>query len=764
SGGFALSRPLVGRISKRWTVAAVQAVVGEDGAIAGTVSMAIDLAGWNLLPSENSLPNGTIVALLHGSLVIARSSEPEAWIGRDISDSEIMAHVRAETMGTVRAHGAAGVDRIWGIQRVAGTSWSALASIPVGVAFAPVQERTTKIVLLVSLVVVLVIVLAITFSRRLARPVALIAEALRMRASGHGNFPVPVTGPREIAAVATELNRSLARAEDARAALESSERRYRTLFETNPQPMWIYDHADLRFLAVNDAALRRYGHSREEFLTRSVLDIRPAQERERFLQLDRAAQGPRPYGVWQHLTQGGERIDVEIFGNDVDWEGRRARLVLVNEVTERVRAERRLDLTQRLFAALSEVNEALVRVRGRDQLFREVCRICVERMYFLVASVALIDVARQRIVPQIFAGASSGAMHDITYPLDPSDPLAATVTASAVRTARPAVANDIDDDPARAAARSLRERIGSRSTASFPLAEGGSVIGALTVHAETAGYFEPSMVELLTRMADDISFALDKLAERAKLGELTRELEDRVRQRTADLEAANLELEAFSYSVSHDLRAPVRHMDGFLRLLEKEVAPPSAKAAHYIATIGAAARRMGALIDDLLTLSRTGRQELELRRVDLGAQVRELIRELGAESGGREILWAVDELPEVMADASLLRIVLHNLLSNALKYSRAQPMARIAVEARAGERGAVEITVRDNGVGFDARFKDKLFGVFQRLHRDDEFAKSGKVEKAAEDAIEAVAGDEADELAAAEAKGRSRSKGDAEDA
>ena len=117
--------------------------------------------------------------------------------------------------------------------------------------------------------------------------------------------------------------------------------------------------------------------------------------------------------------------------------------------------------------------------------------------------------------------------------------------------------------------------------------------------------------------------------------------------------------------------------------------------------------------------------ELELRRVDLGALVRELVLEFGPDSGKRGVQWMIDELPTVMGDASLLRIVLHNLLSNALKYSRPQPMARIAVEARAGEPGIVQITVRDNGVGFDERFKDKLFGVFQRLHREDEFEGTG---------------------------------------
>lgn len=595
TGSFALSQPVMDRVSKRWMISAVQPVIGDDGAVAGTVNMSIDLANWGLLSAGSGLPAGTIVALLNDSVVIARSSEPDAWIGRDVSGSEIMAHVRAATAGTVRARGASDVERIWGFQHVPDTDWSVLAGIPAGQVIGPAQERTAKVVLLVSLVIATVVALAVAFARRLAQPVAHIAEALRTRAEGREDMAVPVSGPREIAAMARELNRGV----------------------------------------------------------------------------------------------------------------------------------ERLAQSRRLFAALSEVNETIVRVRARGELFHEVCRICVERMDFLVALVALTDAAKGRIVPVEYAGRASGFLADFTYPLDPSDALAATVTATALRTRRAAVANDADADPAKAATRPIRERIGSKSTASFPLFQGGEIIGALTVHADTVDFFDSSMVELLTRMADDISFALDKLDEQDKLGALTHELEERVRQRTGDLEAANLELEAFSYSVSHDLRAPVRHVEGFLRLLEKEVAPPSAKTAHYIKTIAAAARRMGALIDDLLALSRTGRQHLALRRLDLGAMVRDLIREFALESEKRKVLWSIDELPEVLADASLLRIVLHNLLSNALKYSRAQPMARIAVEARTAEHDAVEITVRDNGVGFDERFKDKLFGVFQRLHRDEEFEGTG---------------------------------------
>jgi PAS domain S-box-containing protein len=210
-----------------------------------------------------------------------------------------------------------------------------------------------------------------------------------------------------------------------------------------------------------------------------------------------------------------------------------------------------------------------------------------------------------------------------------------------------------------------------------------------------------------------------------ELERLNRELEDRVRSRTAQLEAANRELEAFSYSVSHDLRAPVRHIDGFVKLLEREHPPTTEKAAHYLRTIGASSHRMASLIDDLLALSRTGRAPLELRTVQLGALVEEVIVDLRPDLARRKIEWRLGALPAVRADPSLLRVVLQNLLDNAVKYTRGESSAVVEVGALRLDEGDTAIYVRDNGVGFDMRYADRLFGVFQRLHRAEEFEGTG---------------------------------------
>ena len=332
--------------------------------------------------------------------------------------------------------------------------------------------------------------------------------------------------------------------------MDPQEGRYRMLFENSPLPMWVVDVQTLRFLGVNAAAIGLYGFTREEFLAMTAEDVRRPEDRAAFREFLLRESGAVIRGVFRHRKKNGELIDIEGVGNLVTWRGRSARLVLLNDITERKRTQEELE-------------------------------------------------------------------------------------------------------------------------------------------------------------------------------RLNRELEDRVRSRTGQLEAANKELEAFSYSVSHDLRAPVRHIDGFVKLLEREQPPVTEKAAHYLQTIASSSRRMAALIDDLLALSRTGRAPLELRTVQLGPMVEEVIVDLRPDLARRGIEWKVEPLPAVRGDPSLLRVVLQNLLDNAAKYTRRQSAALVEVGAQRLDDGETAIFVRDNGVGFDMRYYDRLFGVFQRLHRAEDFEGTG---------------------------------------
>jgi PAS domain S-box-containing protein len=248
---------------------------------------------------------------------------------------------------------------------------------------------------------------------------------------------------------------------------------------------------------------------------------------------------------------------------------------------------------------------------------------------------------------------------------------------------------------------------------------------ALDVEVASAPFRDQGVVAIHVVLND---ITERKCAEQ-EIRRLNAELEQRVLDRTAQLDAANKELEAFAYSVSHDLRAPLRHVNGFSELLAKRSAEVlDEKGRHYLETIIASVNRMGVLIDDLLQFSRTGRAELQITPVDMDLTVSEALEALQHETGDRDIEWTIGRLPSVVGDHALLRQVWANLLGNAVKYTCGRAPAHIEVGARGGDEGDANedvFWVRDDGVGFDMQYSHKLFGVFQRLHSTAEFEGTG---------------------------------------
>ncbi|MDB6038807.1 MAG: aphA [Verrucomicrobiales bacterium] len=214
--------------------------------------------------------------------------------------------------------------------------------------------------------------------------------------------------------------------------------------------------------------------------------------------------------------------------------------------------------------------------------------------------------------------------------------------------------------------------------------------------------------------------------QKAEITKMNADLETRVNDRTERLAFMNRELEAFSYSVSHDLRAPIRHMNGFADLLQKHNgASLDEKGARFLRMIRESSKRMGALIDDLLLFSRIGREELRHTKFSSLNLVDEVITSLRPDFDGRNIEWTIEPVPDICGDRGMFRQVWLNLIGNAIKYTKTREIAKIAIGSKIDKPGEVIFFIRDNGVGFQMQYVDKLFGVFQRLHSESEFEGTG---------------------------------------
>jgi light-regulated signal transduction histidine kinase (bacteriophytochrome) len=250
----------------------------------------------------------------------------------------------------------------------------------------------------------------------------------------------------------------------------------------------------------------------------------------------------------------------------------------------------------------------------------------------------------------------------------------------------------------------------------------GALVGALSLGSAQRGYFTPDRLSFVKAIADHLGIAVQQALLRDRINAQAAEMERRVIERTAQLQAANDDLKSFSYTVSHDLRAPLRAINGFSHMFEEEYGARMDESARGLfGRIRASSRRMETLVDDLLKFAQVGVASISPSQVDMKELAREAWSEIGAPPA---VNFQLGPLPDARGDRGLLKQVWVNLLSNAYKYSGKQERPEVEVSAHRMEGGSV-YQVRDNGAGFDMRYYEKLFGVFQRLHAEHEFPGTG---------------------------------------
>ncbi len=510
------------------------------------------------------------------------------------------------------------------------------------------------------------------------------------------------------------------RLEDRTRALQESEQRFKHLVDAAQEGIWVVDDRGLTTYA-NQRMADLLGHGHGELTGRPIFDFVEPAARPDLQRLVAAGAGElrAPRDVRFRRRDGGELWATVATNPIVGREGAFVGTVaMVSDITERKRAEDRLRRTAERLRALHELDQAVLAADSPAAVGAAAlshlrglipCHRCTVVLYDFVAGEA-----------ELVAGmAGSGAIPGGRIPLSEFSP-AATLRRGAVRQVA-----DITALPERPP---MIERIaadGVRALLSVPLLVEGEAIGELNIGSATPNGLTPEHREIALEVATPLATAIQQARLRSEVARHTVELERRVEERTAELREANAELEAFSYSVSHDLRAPIRHLGGFAQLLlEDHGTELGARARHYAERIRAGAREMAALVDDLLSLARVSRQDLVRRRTDLDALVADLRTEFAPETEKRGIEWQVDPLPAVNADPALMRVAVGNLLANAVKFTAPRERAQIHVYPVEAE-GQTGLAVADNGVGFGMAHAGRLFGVFERLHRPEEFEGTG---------------------------------------
>lgn len=462
------------------------------------------------------------------------------------------------------------------------------------------------------------------------------------------------------------------------APLVAGEEHFRQLFESNPMPLWVHDLDTLRFLEVNDVACASYGYSRQEFLAMSIRDIRPPEDHAQLEQtILRDGPANQRSGPWRHLRKNGSAIMVEINSQDVLMHGRRVRIVCPIDVTEKIYAQEEI---RRMNLVLERKVEMRTRELSGSLALQQSLFDNVPEIVWLANLDGLFTFVNRTWSEKIGTAANDWKDHGWAEKLHPEDLDRVT--------------------------QEWRDAVAAKD----------SFETAYRILHRDGGYhdYQVTARKVVGPGADPICWV-------GICGDVTES-----RRREDALRYANQELEAFSSSVSHDLRAPLRTIAGFSERLELESADRlDEQNRRYLERIRTGAANMNELIDDLLSLARVTRGGVSMGKVDLSELARLVFEELRQQQPDHPAEIVIQENMTAIGDAHLLRVVLVNLIGNALKFSGKRDVSRIEVGEIVQPGDTSMFFVRDNGAGFDPAYAGKMFGIFQRLHSVKEFPGTG---------------------------------------
>ncbi|MEA3208731.1 MAG: hypothetical protein QOE70_1788 [Chthoniobacter sp.] len=504
-------------------------------------------------------------------------------------------------------------------------------------------------------------------------------------------------------------------------ALRESEELFSAAFRSSPAAVSIIRRRDLIYLEVNEAFLRLFECTREQTIGHTVLETGLVAPKTIELIRDRvSASGSLLHEEMEFRTHRGARLDVNLSAKEIQLHGEACTLSILIDITERKRTEQALRESEAHFHFLNDLSEATRTLADSAQIMAVTARMLGEHLRASRCAYADVekDGDRFAILHDYTDGCASTVGH---YELSLFGPRAVAT----LDRGKTLIIRNVGTELLPGEGGDMFSAIGIQAIITCPLVKEGVLRAMMAVHQTTPRDWQPGEITIVQDVVERCWATIERRTAEAKIHQINAQLEQRVTQRTAQFEAANKELEAFSYSVSHDLRAPLRTVDGFAQAVLEDYGPllPD-EGKRHLRTIREGAQRMGRLIDDLLTFSQLGRLPLKRQTVDAGRQVRETLEELQAGQGERALEIRLGPLPPCQGDPALLKQVWLNLLSNALKYTTRREHAVVEIGATR-EPGATVYFVRDNGSGFDPRYAGKLFGVFQRLHRQEEFEGTG---------------------------------------